>query len=136
MDAPKHAQIGPQRGASPFTGVAMDLAFAVPIVIAGPLTHTMAHGPVPRVASRIAIGLIGIAHRAPHGNVRVNQFVAGLLIGMVTDPEAVLATLARNEMNDWRAIIGIGAAPGLLISAPPWRIGRVAMGRTFFPAFW
>ncbi len=133
MDAPKHSQIGSQGGTGPLTGIAMDLSFAVPIVITCPLTRTMAHGSVCRMASRITVGLIGIEHGAPDGNILVDQFVTGLLIGMVADPKTVFAALARDQMNNGWPVIGICATPSLLIRAPARRIFGIPMGRTFFP---
>jgi len=94
MDAPKHSQIGPQRGTGSFTGIAMDLAFAVSIVIARPLICAMADRRMFRNASWIAGRLIGVQHRATSRDILVNQFVARPLICMATYPETMLAALA------------------------------------------
>jgi hypothetical protein len=52
----------------------------------------------------------------------------------VSDHRApLLPALATDDMNDWRAVIVIGAMPRLLIGPPARRIVRVAMGCTFFP---
>jgi hypothetical protein len=57
------------------------------------------------MTSGITGGLIGIEHGATDRNVLVDQFVAGSLIGMPTNPETVFATFARNQMNDRRAML-------------------------------
>jgi len=96
MDPTKHPQIRSERSARPFAGVAMHLTLPVPIIIACPLTSTVADCPMGRMTSGIAIGLIGIEHCAPDRNVLVDQLVARPLIGMVTNPETVFAALARD----------------------------------------
>lgn len=136
MDTAKDPQIRAQRRSRSFACVAMHLAFPVTIVIARPLKSTVAHRSICRMTSGITVGFISIKHGAPNRNVFVDQFVAGALIGMVTDPKAMFAGLARDQMNNRRAIVGIGAPTGLLIGPSPWRVGLVAMGCTFFPVFW
>src|SRR5262245_19303681 len=93
MPTAKYPQICAQRRARPFARVAMHLSLPITIVIARPLARTVADGPVPRMTAWIAVGLIGIEHRAADRNVLVDQLVAGPLIRMLTDPEAVFAAL-------------------------------------------
>ena len=94
MNPAKHAEIGTQRRARSLARVAMHFANAVSIVIARPLMRTVADHPMLRMTPRIAVRLIGVQHRATKRDIFVNQFVAGPLIGVVTDPETMLATLA------------------------------------------
>ncbi len=133
MDTTKHPQIHAQRRTCPFACVAMHLPLPVTIVIARPFTGAVTDGPMRRMAPRIAVGLVGIQHGAPNRNILVDQRVAGLLIGMLADPKAMFAALARDQMNDRWPVVRIGAAATLVIGAPAWRIGQVAMGRTFSP---
>lgn len=133
MDTPKPAQIRSQAGAGPFAGITMYLAFPITIVIPRPLVRPMAHRPVFRMTSGIAIGLVGVEHCAAHRDVLINQLMAGALIRVLTDPKSVFAALARHQMNNRRTIVVVGAASPLLIGAPPRRVSRIAMRRTFFP---
>ena len=94
MDPTKHAEIGAQRSASALARVAMHFTNTVSIVIARPLMRTVADRPMLRMTPRIAVRLIGVQHRATKRDSFVNQFVAGPLIGVVTDPETLLAALA------------------------------------------
>jgi hypothetical protein len=72
----------------------MHFANAVSIVIARPLIRTVADRPMFRMAPRIAVRLIGVQHGATNRDVLINQVVARPLIGVVTDPETMLAALA------------------------------------------
>lgn len=94
MDPTKHAEIGSQRRACTLAGVAMHFANAVSIVITRPLFCAVADRPMGGMASRITVRLIGIQHRAATRDSFVNQFVARPLIGVVTDPETMLAALS------------------------------------------
>ena len=85
MDATKLSQVGAERCTGPFARIAMHLAFPVTIVIARPLTGAVADRPVRRLTPGIAVGFISIEHRAADRNVLLNQFIAGSLIGMLTD---------------------------------------------------
>jgi hypothetical protein len=81
----KHPQIGAQPGARSFARVAMDFAHAIAIVVAGPLARAVADRPMGWMTARIAVGLIGIEHRAADRNVLVDQFVARPFIRVLTD---------------------------------------------------
>ena len=94
MDPTKHAEIGAQRRACSLARVAMHFANAVFIVRARPLTLAVTDRPMSGMTAGIAAILIGIEHRAADRNVLIDQFVARPLIGVVTDPEAMLAALA------------------------------------------
>src|SRR5262245_11306953 len=133
MHAPKHPQIGSQAGASPFAGVAMHFSDPIAIVIPCPFVRSVAYGSMRRMAAGIGVGLVGIEHRAADRDVLVDQRMAGLLIGVLADPKAMFTALPRHQVNDGWAIVVVGAAPALLIGAPPRRVGRIGMRRTFFP---
>src|SRR6266542_1911881 len=94
MDPTKHPEIGAPRRACSLARVAMHFANAVFIVIARPFSRTVADSPMGGMASRIAVRLIGVQHRAINRDILVNQFVARPLIRVVTDPETMLAALA------------------------------------------
>src|SRR5918997_220478 len=97
----------------------MHLSYPIPIVVARPFTSTVANGSVRRMTSRIAVPLIGVQYRAPDRNVLIDQFVAGALIRMITDPKAMFPALTRDQMNDRWTIISIRAATALLIGSSP-----------------
>src|SRR5262245_208094 len=105
MDTPKPAQIRSQGGAGPFAGITMHLALPIAIVIPRPLVCSMAHRPVFRMTSGIAIGLVSVEHRAAHRDVLINQLMAGALIRVLTHPKSVFPALARDQMNDRRSIV-------------------------------
>ena len=94
LNPSRWAEIGAQRRASALARVAMHFTNTVSIVIARPLMRTVADHPMLRMTPRIAVRLIGVQHRAAKRDILVNQVVAGPLIGVVTDPETMLAALA------------------------------------------
>jgi hypothetical protein len=59
--------------------------------------------------------------------------MAGLPVPVVTDLPALLSHVARDDADDGRPIVGIGAVPFAPIGASAWRIGGVAMWCAFFP---
>jgi hypothetical protein len=91
MDAPESAQVSPECRAGPFTGVAMDLASAIPIIISGPFVSAMAHGGMGDVAAAIGLPFVRVEHRAAAWDVLRDQLVAGLFGRVVAAPAAVLA---------------------------------------------
>jgi hypothetical protein len=133
MDPAESSQVGPKRGAGPLTGIAMRLATAITIIIPRPLMLAVADGRVAGMAPAIALPLIGVQQGAVHRNVLRNQGPAGMRIGAVTDPPALLPRLTGEDTDDGRAIIRIGPVPFPFIGAPPGRIGGVSMGGAFFP---
>jgi hypothetical protein len=133
MNAPKHPQVGPERCAGSLAGVAVDFPAAIALIIPRLLVHTVADGGMTRMAPPIALPLVCIELRALRRQVLGNQLVAGALIGMVADPEALLTRVPRDKTNDGRTVIGVGPMPSPLISTPPGRILGVRMGRAFFP---
>ena len=126
-------QIRPKRRASPFTGVAVDLALAIPIIIPCPLVHAVGDGGVGRMAAVIALPFICEQVRTLQRDILADQVSARMPVRMVAHPKTLLPRLARDHTDDGGAIIGIGAVPPPFIGASAWRIAGIAMGRTFFP---
>ena len=133
MDPPEGTQVGPERRARPLTGVAVDLASAIAIIIPRPLVHAVADRGMGRMAAPIALPFVGIELRAASRHVLRDQGTARARVRMVADPEALLARVPRDDTDDGRTIVGVGAVPFALIGAPAGRIRGVAMGRAFFP---
>ena len=133
MNAPKTTQIGPERCASPLAGIAVDLAAAIAIIIPRPLVHTMPDSGMRWMAPPVALPLVGIELRAVSGDVLRYQCRAGMPIGMVANPEALLARVPRDDADNGWTIVGVGPMPSPLIGPPTGRIIGVRMGRAFFP---
>ena len=117
MDTPEGTQVGTERCARPLTGVAMDLAATIPIVIPCPFAHPVGHRGMARMAPTITLPFIGIEPRATGGHVGSNKNVAGLPVRMVADPPALLARVARDDADDGGPIVDIGAVALALIGA-------------------
>jgi len=133
MHASKTTQIGPERRASSLTGIAVDLAVAISVIIPCPLVHTMTDSGMRGMAPPLALPFIGIELGAVSGDVLRNQCRAGMPISMVANPEALLACVPRDEADNGWAIVGVGPVPSALIGPPTRRIIRVRMGGAFFP---
>jgi hypothetical protein len=133
MDAPEGAQIGPKHRASPLAGVAMDLAAAIPVIIPRPLVPAMANSGMGAIAAPIALPFIGIQLRADGWDIVRDQGSAGACIGMVADPQALLARVPRHHPDDGREIVGVGAVAFPLVGTSPGWISRIRMGRALFP---
>jgi hypothetical protein len=126
-------QVGAERRACPFTGIAVDLPSAVPVIISGPFVDAVADRGMGRVTPPVALPLVGIQPCAASREVFHDELMTRPSVGAVTHPEPLLACLTRDETDNGRTIIGIGAVPLALIRAPAGRIRGVAMGGTFFP---
>jgi hypothetical protein len=133
MDPAESPQVCPKRGAGPLTGIAMHLTTAITIIIPRPLMPAVADGRVAWLAPAIALPLIGVEQGAVHRNVLRDQGPAGMRIGVVTDPPALLPRVTGDDTDDGRTIIRIGPVPFPFIGAPPGWIGGVPMGGAFFP---
>jgi hypothetical protein len=132
MDAPKTTKIGPERRASALAGMAVDRAAAISIIIPRPLVPTMTDSGRRGMAPPIALPLVGRALRAASGDVLCDQCRAGMPIGMVAHPEALLTCVPRDDADQGWTIVGGGPGPSPLIGTPTGRIIRVRMGRAFF----
>jgi hypothetical protein len=133
VDTPEGTQVGTKRRPRPLTGVAMDLALAVAVVIARPFAHPVGNRGMARMAPSLTLPFIGIEPRAPGGHVVGNKVVTGGPVRMVADPPALLAGVARDDAEDGGTIVGIGAVPFALMGASTGWIGGIAMRRAFFP---
>jgi hypothetical protein len=133
MNTSKPPQKRAQSCTSSFAGVAVDLAAAIPIIIARPFASAVAYGGVGRMAPVIALPFIRVQRGAASRDVLREQVVAGPVGRVVTDPEALLARVPRNDTDDGRTAVGIGAVPSPLIGTSTGRIIGVRMGRAFFP---
>jgi hypothetical protein len=133
VDPTEGAQVGPQRCARPFTGVAVHFTSAIAIVIPCPLMDAMTDRRMGRVTPSVALPLIGIQPRAASREVFPDELMTRPSVGVVAHPKTLLARLTRDDTDNGRAIIGIGAVPLALIRAPARRIYRVAMRGAFFP---
>jgi hypothetical protein len=133
MNTSKGTEVGSTRRPCALAGMAMDFALAITIIIPRPFVHTMSNRGMVRMAAAIARPLIGRGPRAADRDVRRDQPHTGARIGVVTDPPARRARVARDEADAGRPIVGIRALPVALMGAPAWWIGGVAMGGAFFP---
>jgi hypothetical protein len=133
MNPTERAQIRPKRRAGPFTGVAVHFASAVAIVIPGPFADAVAHRGMGGMAAVIALPFISVQDRALQWDILGDQVSARVPVRMVAHPKTLLPRLARDNTNDGRSIIGIGAVPPPFIGPAARRVAGVAMGRTFFP---
>ena len=60
MHPTEGAQVGPEPGTGPFTGVAVHLTPAIVIIIPRPFVHAVTDGAMARMAAPIALPLIGV----------------------------------------------------------------------------
>src|SRR5262245_53363803 len=111
----------------------MNFASAIPIIIPRPFMNTMADRGMGWMTAPVALPFVGVEQSAPPRNVLRDQRPAGVRIGMVTHPPALLPRLTGDDTDEGRAIIRIGPVPFPLIGAPPGRIGRGSMRGAFFP---
>src|SRR5262245_25468361 len=93
MHAPKHALLGAQASSSSFAPVAMHLAFAIPVVIPGPLVPTMADGRVVTMAAMITPPLMCIEDCAALRDV---------LNGMITNDKFCCTRWSELQLSWWR----------------------------------
>jgi hypothetical protein len=133
VDTPEGAQIGPERGARSLAAVAMDLALPITIVIPRPFAYTMADHGMGWMTAPVALPFVGVQPRADSRNVFLDEATASPSVRVVAYPQALLARIARNDADDGRPIVGIGAVASPLIGPPPGRISGVGMGRALFP---
>jgi hypothetical protein len=133
VDTPEGTQVGAERGAGPFTSVAVNLTPAIAIVIPRPLAQPVGNCGMTRMAPMITLPFIRIKQRAPRRHIVGDQVVTGVPVGMVADPPALLARVARNDTDDGGTIVRVGAMSFALIGAPPGWISRVRVRRAFFP---
>ena len=107
MHATEAAQVGPEPGPSPFTGVAVHLTPAIVIIIPRPFVHAVTDGSMERTAAPIALPLVGVKLGAASRHVLGNEATARPRVGVITDPKALFARLPRHDTDDGRTIVGL-----------------------------
>jgi hypothetical protein len=133
VDTPEGRQVGPERCACPLTGVTMDRALTIPMVIPRPFAHPVADSRVAGIAPTITRPFISLEQRATRRPMVSDQVVAGLPVGMVADPPVLLARVARENTDEGGMSVRIGAMSCALVGAPPGWSRRVRVRRAFFP---
>lgn len=78
----------------------MDPTLAIPSILPCPLVHAMAPSRMGWMAAPVALPLIRVQGGAAPGEILGHQGMAGALIRVVTDPQALLPCVARDETND------------------------------------
>jgi hypothetical protein len=122
---------GAERRACPFTGEAVDLASAVPVVISGSCVDAVANRGLGGVTPAVALPCISIQLCAAGREVVHNALIACPSVGVVAHPKPLFARRTRDDPDDGGPIMGIGVVPLALIRAPAWQIRRIAMGGCF-----
>src|SRR5690349_5757086 len=116
-----HASERPQEGAQPrarsFTRVAVDFPYTITIVIARPLVLTMIDRRVWQIQPVVTAVLIRIDHCRVVWYGFGQNALTGRLVAVGDHPAAFFAALPTDDVNDWRAVVVIGAMPPLLIRA-------------------
>jgi hypothetical protein len=133
VDAPAGTEVRAERRASPFTGVTMDFALAITVIIPRPFVYTMADGGMCWMTAPVTLPFVGVQPRAVSWNVFMDEAAACPPVRVVAHPEALLTRIARNDADDGWPIVGIGAVAFALIGPSTWRVTGIAMGRAFFP---
>jgi hypothetical protein len=133
MNAPKTTQRGPERRASALAGIAVDLAAAIALIVPRPLVHTVTDRGMSGMAPAIALPRVGIELRAGSGAGLRQQCHTGRPLGMVANPEAVLARVPRDDPDHRRTLVGVGAMSTPLMGPPTGRLIGVRMRRAVFP---
>jgi hypothetical protein len=133
VDPAEGPQVGPQCRAGAFTGVAMDFASTITIMIARPFANPVANRGMGRVTPAVALPFVRVQLRPVSRNGFGDERLARPPVRVVTHPKTLLACLARDDAKDGGAIIGEGAMAFVLIGPSAWRVVRGAMGRAFFP---
>ena len=87
----------------------MDLTSAIPIIIPRPFVDAMADRGMGGMTPPVALPLIGIQTRAASRQVFADELVTSPPIRVVTHPQSLLARFSRDDTDDRRPIVGVGA---------------------------
>jgi hypothetical protein len=90
VDPAEGSQVGAERRTGPFTGVTVDLASAVPIIISGPFVNPMTDGSMGWMAPVVTLPFIGVEDRALPRDILGDEVSACALGRVVTDPTTLL----------------------------------------------
>jgi hypothetical protein len=133
MHAAERPQEGAQRGACPFTGVAVNLSHPIAIVIADLLVLAMVDRGMRNLQAVVTAVLIRIDNRrVGRDGFGQNALTGGFVT--VTDHLAPLfAGVTADDMNDRWPVVVVGPMARLFIGAAAGRVVRVAMGRRCRP---
>jgi hypothetical protein len=88
------AQVSAERRSCPFTGMTVDLASTVPILIPSPFVDAMADGSMGRMAAAITLPCIRVQDRVMPRDIFGDQVRACAPIRVITHPKTLLARLA------------------------------------------
>ncbi len=133
MDTSKNAQEGTQGSASAFTGVTVDFADAVSVVVTRPFMDSMADCAVVRVQAGIVGRFIREQERAARRNAGADDASSADLVRVLDDPVANLAAVPTDDRDNGRAVIVIRAASSSLVGSATRWVAQVGMRRAFFP---
>src|SRR5262245_40133977 len=97
VDTPEDTQVGTERRTGPFTGIAVDLPFAVSVISSGPFVDAVADRGMGRVTSPVALPLVGIQPCAASREVFHDELKTRPSVGAVAHPKPLLACLTRDE---------------------------------------
>jgi hypothetical protein len=133
VDAPERTEVRAERRARSFTGITMDFALAITVIIACPFVDTVADGGMSWMTPPVALPFVGVQPRAVSWNVFIDEAMARPSVRVVAHPKALLTCIARNDADDGGPIVSIGAVAFALVGTATWRVAGIAMGRAFFP---
>ncbi len=133
VDPTAGTPIGAERRSCPFTGVAVDLAAAVPVIIPGPFVDAVADRGMGGVTPSVALPRIGRQLRAANRKVFHHALMTSPSVRVVAPPKTLLARVAGDDADAGRTLMGRGAVPLALIRAPAGRSRGVARGCACFP---
>src|SRR5438132_14102257 len=96
VDPAEGTQVGAERRTGSFTGVAVDLASAVPLIISGPCVDSGADDGMGWMAPVITLPCIGVEDRALPRDMLGDEVSAGASVRMVAHPKRC-SPVARNS---------------------------------------
>jgi len=128
----KRAEEIAHRGPHAFSGIDVDLAKAIPVIITSPFMFTVADSCMRANDVVIAQPFVGIDLNAGQG-AGMDMMFEGFLVGVVNHPQANLTTLTTNRPHNRRTIIVIGAMAALFVGPTARGIIKIGMILTFFP---
>ena len=132
MHPTKWPQKVARRGPQPLDGVDMNLAHAVAVVVARPLTPTMADRAVCSLDLVVALPFIRVTSGLLLRKL-MYMLLQSFAIRMRANSQAALPAVSADSSHHGWAIIVIGAVPAPLVRAAAWWITRIRVPFAFFP---